>query len=85
MEKTHQTAVSKATDNYAKRLEFGAEVRIFRDVYGLTLKAIAAASDVKYYSLMDTMCGRIPGPEVVRKVKAYMASVEQSSHEQAVE
>lgn len=83
MDKTHSPAVASAAESITKGLEFGVEVRVFCARYGMRIKTVAKNSGVKYYSLMDVMQGKSRGVDLIPKVREYMISVEQSSHEKA--
>lgn len=85
MEKSQYPVVENATNSIKSRLDFGVEVRVFCARHGIRIKAFANEVGVKYYSLMDVMTGKSGGGDLIPKVREYMYSVDQSSHEQAVE
>lgn len=85
MDKAHSPTVVNAVESIQNGLEFGVEVRIFCARNGMRIKTLAQNAGVKYYSLMDTMCGKTRGADLIPKVREYMSTVESLSHEQAVE
>lgn len=76
--------VKNATISFQERIQFGVDVRVFCARHGLRIRELARQSGVKYYTLMDTMTGKTPGTELMPKVREYMNSMDELSHEQAV-
>jgi hypothetical protein len=56
------------------RTEFGEAVAKFSFEKNIPMTIIAAKSGVSYESMRSVMYGRIPGHELVPKVKAFMKS-----------
>lgn len=56
---------------YAKT-EWGLNVKMFTQRYGLTLKDLAASSGVNYPTLLQVIIGKTPGHGVAPKVDAFM-------------
>jgi hypothetical protein len=54
------------------KTEWGIKVKIFTQRYGITLKQLAAACDVKYSTLLQMLVGKCPGIDITPKVDAFM-------------
>ena len=56
------------------KTEWGIKVKIFTQRYGMTLRALADASGVKYNTLLQVNIGKTPGEKaaIVEKVEAFM-------------
>ena len=59
---------------YAKT-EWGIDVKVFTQRYGMTMKALASRAGVCYNTLLQVSIGKTPGnkTELIEKVEAFMA------------
>lgn len=55
-----------------EKTEWGIRVKVFSMRYGITLKEIAAAADVKYPTFLQVLVGKTPGHTITEKVDAFM-------------